>query len=252
MSEDIGNVEADLEALMAALELAGVMADQARRRAVSLAQRMRKDAPRSRAEWNQRAQLVDGQGPDLGWMDTKDTRRIDLNDQTGAKDRNVSTKASPAGQGVEEDSALMEADGQFFAVQHGQRPGDPERVRPIRLEGAQARLEERRPDLEARRVSDADPRLEVTRPASAGTITPAATSSAERERPGAQDLWDAPGPEGTAEQGRPGRSAAEAFGASDARSSRPVGPEDGKSAGPSTAELTAVGATKSAGASMNR
>lgn len=248
MSEDIGNVEADLEALMAALELAGVMADQARRRAVSLAQRMRKDAPRSRTEWDQRAQLVDGQGRDLGWMDTKDTRRIDLNDQTGAKDRNVSTKArEPA-----RDSALMEADGQFFAVQPGQRPGDPERVRPISLEDAQARLEERRPDLEASRVEGADPRLEVTRPTSPAATTPGETSSAERERAGTPDLWDAPRSDGGAEQGRPERSAAEAFGASEARSSRPVGPEDGKSAGPSTAELTAVGATKPAGASMNR
>lgn len=55
MSEDIGNFEAELEALIATLELAGVVADETGRRAVVLAQRMRQDAPRSRAEWDQRA-----------------------------------------------------------------------------------------------------------------------------------------------------------------------------------------------------
>lgn len=248
MSEDIGNVEADLEALMAALELAGVMADQARRQAVALAQRMRKDAPRSRAEWDQRAQLVDGQGHDLGGMDTKDTRRIDLNDQTGSKDRNVSTKTSPA----EGDTALMEAEGQFFAIQPGQRPEDPERVRPISLEGAQARLAEHRPDLEVRHVDDGEPRLEVTRPTSTATTTAGEASGAGRERPGSGSQWEMPETERSAEGDRPERSAAEAFGAASSRSSRRTAPDEDQGAGPSTAELTAVGATKTAGAGMNR
>lgn len=252
MSEDIGNVEAELEALMAALEMAGVMADQARRRAVSLAKRMRKDAPRSRAEWDQRAQLVDGQGRDLGWMDTKDTRRIDLNDQTGAKDRGVGATWS-ARHRAGGDSALMEADGQFFAVQPGQRPGDPERVRPISLDEAERELEGRRPDLDVRRIEEGDPHLEVTR-ATSSTSKGGELADLMGERAGANPsaVWDAPGQEQAAEGGRPGRSAAEALGALTSRPGRTARSEGEEVAAPSTAELTAVGATKLAESTMKR
>ena len=249
MSEDIGNFEAELEALIATLELAGVVADETGRRAVVLAQRMRQDAPRSRAEWDQRAQLVDAQGRELGWMDTKDTRRIDLSDQTGDKDRGVGAMSS-ARHRAGGDSALMEADGQFFAVQPGQRPGDPERVRPISLDEAERELEGRRPDLEGRRIEEGDRHLEVTR-ATSSTSKGGELADPMGERAGADPsaVWDAPGQE---QAERPGKSAAEAFGALTSRAGRTARSEGDEVAGPSTAELTAVGATKPAESTMKR
>lgn len=264
MSEDIGNVEADLEVLMAALELAGILADRARRDALRLARHVRQDPPRSREEWANRAQLTDRDGRDLGWLDTSKARRIDLVDATGAGDRNVA-KHQPAAAVREQQGPrqLVEVEGQFFEVSPGAGKGAPEQVRPISLEDAQARLSEHRPDLSTRMVGTSDPRLEVTRG------TDAAAVSAERARALIDDAGQAA--KTTAETtGRlpatspaaaatssgvagPARSAAEVFGAIAEPAARGRGAESqAAAAAPSTAELTAVGATKPAGAGVSR
>lgn len=165
MSEDIANVEADIEALFAALELAGVVADRARRDAMRLALNVKKAPPRSRQEWEQRAQLRDAHGKDLGWLDTSQARRIDLDDPSGAGDRHVpAAKAAPAKTVQQEapGSELVEVGGQYFDVTAGKTAGAPEQVSPISVEEAQARIQQRRPDLSTRLIGEQDPRLEVS------------------------------------------------------------------------------------------
>ncbi|ROZ61636.1 hypothetical protein EDL96_12835 [Kocuria soli] len=259
MSEDIGNVEADLEALMAALELAGTVADRARRDALRLAQHLRKDPPRSRKEWADRAQLKDAEGRDLGWLDTSMARRVDLGEASGAKDRNIPQQSTSTGHEGPGPGELVELEGQFFKVQAGAGKATPEQVQPISVEDAQARLAEHRPDLQTRLVGEADPRLEISRrtPAGPERVGTSAESEPGPELPTAASVRSAqqdPGAETTQEQ-RPdapagGRSAAEAFGAVDQPGprARPQGTE----AAPSTAELTAIGATKPAETTLRR
>lgn len=174
MSEDFGNIEAELEALIAALELAGTVADRARRDALRLVQHVRKDPPRSRKEWANRARLTDADGRDLGWLDTTKARRVDLGDATGANDRNVpEQRAEETGRERQGPGELVEVEGQFFEVHGGAGKGKPEQVRPITVEEAQARIAEHRPDLSTRMIGEGDPRLEVSQ----------ATQAAQLERP---------------------------------------------------------------------
>lgn len=194
MSEDIQGIEADLEALMAALELAGVMADRARREALRLAERFSTDAPQSRRQWEDRAQLRDGQGEPVGWLDTKDARRIDLTDPSGAGDRGIAAEPQRTGVAGER---LLEIEGQFFEVTAGKGRGALEQVRAITGEQAQEAIESRRPDLSTRFVGEQDPRLEIRRlgqgptaetgaPAALGEVKrPERDRSGEVETPGA-------------------------------------------------------------------
>lgn len=243
MSEDIQNVEADLEALMAALEMIGAVAGRARRDALRLAQHLRADPPRSRQEWADRAQLVDGNGRDLGWLDTSQARRIELSDATGANDRNVPTRQQEADRGQEGPGELVELEGQFFEVQAGARRGAPEQVRPISLDDAQARLAEHRPDLQTRMVGDEDPRLEIAGRAA----EPGRAGHDRRGLSTAAEQFTAPPAAAGASRGR---SAAEAFGAVDEPT--PRGRAEESEAAPSSAELTAVGATKPAETTLHR
>lgn len=261
MSEDIGNLEADLEALMAALELAGTLAERSRHDALRLMRHLHKDPPRSREEWANRAQLLDANGQDLGWLDTSQARRVDLADTTGARDRGVDQKPASAGE-RRGPGELVELEGQFFEVHTAAGKGVPEHVRPISQEEAQARIKEHRPDLRMRVLDAADGRVEITRADSNGWTR--GTSSAHgdaAQRAGVPTPVAAAGPSDRvgwddSAQASPGasaagrRSAAEAFGAVDQprqreRAETPAG-------APSEAELSAVGATKSAETSLSR
>lgn len=263
MSEDIANIEADIEALFAALELAGVAADRARRDAVRLARWVSQNPPRTRAEWEQRAQLRDGQGKELGFLDTSKARRIDLGDASGAGDRDVPAQkpATPAPTSAEQGPRpLVEIEGQFFEITGTKGPGAPEQVRPISTQEAQARIQEHRPDLSTRMVGETDARLEVTRGQRLSTAstqgvapapaagTPAASPARDPEaavRPGVVTT-----PEAVSDA--QGQSAAEAFGASDTgkpgRNRREDMPNSGA---PNTAELVATG-TRPATAAAHR
>lgn len=259
MSEDIGNVEAELEALMAALALAGTVAERVRRDALRLARHLRQDPPRSRQEWADRAQLQDRDGRDLGWLDTSQARRVDLADPTGANDRNVPEKQPTTAREQQGPGELVELEGQFFEVHAAARQGAPEQVRPISLEDAQARLAEHRPDLNARMVGDTDPRLEISRMQTYRASGPASVEDGLRRHPSTQPVaegHEAPGDASAgagprADEAAGGRrSAAEAFGAASEPAGRGRDPESG--AAPSAAELTAVGATKPAETSVHR
>lgn len=196
MSEDIANIEADIEALFAALELAGVAADRARRDALRLARWVSQDPPRTRAEWEQRAELRDGQGKELGYLDTSKARRIDLSDTSGAGDRDVPAQKPPAPASTNAEQGprpLVEIEGQFFEVTGSKGPGVPEQVRPISAQEAQARIQEHRPDLSTRMVGETDARLEVTRAQRASAATTqgvaAAASPSESQDPVAGRPW---------------------------------------------------------------
>lgn len=149
MSEDLAALESDLEALMAALELAGVMAEQARTQARRLAKLVSREVPKSRAEWSHRAQL-NSDGENLGWLDTKDARRVNLADATGAKDRlegkSRGAKQEEGTQG-QQVSEIVEVEGQFFAVTHAAGIGQPEQVEAISAERARTLLERHRPEI---------------------------------------------------------------------------------------------------------
>lgn len=263
MSEDIANIEADIETLFAALELAGVAADRARRDAVRLARWVSQNPPRTRAEWEQRAQLRDGQGKELGYLDTSKARRIDLGDTSGAGDRDVPAQkpADPAPTSAEQGPRpLVEIEGQFFEVTGSKGPGAPEQVRPISSQEAQARIQEHRPDLSTRMVGETDARLEVTRgqrPSTASTqgVAPApAAGSPAASRAQDPEAAVRPGVMATPEtvSDAQGQSAAEAFGASDmAKPGRGRAKEAPNGDAPSTAELVATGA-RSAGAAAHR
>ncbi|KAA9394171.1 hypothetical protein FCK90_08630 [Kocuria coralli] len=170
MSEDIANIDADIEALFAALELAGVVADRARRDAARLAKYVSNHAPRTRQEWEKRAQLRDADGNELGWLDTSQAKRISLEDASGGSDRGLNPTPAPAQEAAPAPDAqrekpageLVEIQGQFFEVTQGKEQGTPEQVRPISVEEAQARIQAHRPDLNARLVGEQDPRLEIT------------------------------------------------------------------------------------------
>lgn len=149
MSDDLAVVEAELEALMAALELAGVLAGQARQQAVRVARRLTREAPTSRAEWDHRAQL-NSDGKNLGWLDTKDARRVNLTDASGAKDQlhaPAHTQEQEQTQQAPEVSEIVEVEGQFFAVTHAAGTGRPEQVEAISAERARALLEQHRPEI---------------------------------------------------------------------------------------------------------
>lgn len=259
MSEDFGNIEADLEALIAALELAGTVADRARRDALRLAKHVRKDPPRSRKEWANRARLTDADGRDLGWLDMAKARRVDLGDATEANDRNVpEQRADDTGRDRQGPGELVEVAGQFFEVHAEAGKGAPEQVRPITVEQAQARIAEHRPDLSTRMSGEHDPRLEITRTRHAQASNeaarsgPAGTGAEARQHSGASwasVAWDEPAPTGGGAVGAR-RSAAEAFGAVPDSRDRPRGLE--AESAPSSAELTAVGATRPAEANWSR
>lgn len=255
MSEDFGNIEAELEALIAALELAGTVAERARRDALRLAQHVRKDPPRSRAEWADRAQLTDAQGRDLGWLDTSKARRVDLGDATGAGDRHITEPRAeePVREGPGE---LVEVDGQYFEVHSEAGRGVPEQVRPITVEEAQERITQHRPDLGTRMVGEQDPRLEITRTTPATQqerAQPVASRSPEPAGEVSQEataFWSQTPAEPSTPPTGGGRSAAEAFGAAPEPRSRPSGAES--EAAPSAAELSAVGATRPTETSLSR
>lgn len=206
MSDDLAVVEAELEALMAALELAGVLAGQARDQAVRVAKRLTREAPTSRADWDHRAQL-NSDGKNLGWLDTKDARRVNLTDASGAKDQlhapAHTQEQIQQTQQAPEVSEIVEVEGQFFAVTHAAGTGRPEQVEAISAERARALLEQHRPEIgvdageqgmsfvESRKTSA--PQEAATRPAS---------SRSPEETP-------------TAAPGGARRSAAAAFGAAE-------------------------------------
>lgn len=149
MSDDLAVVEAELETLMAALELAGVLAGQARHQAVRVAKRLTREAPTSRAQWDHRAQL-NSDGKNLGWLDTKDARRVNLTDASGAKDQlhaPAHTQQQEQTQQAPEVSEIVEVEGQFFAVTHAAGTGRPEQVEAISAERARALLEQHRPEI---------------------------------------------------------------------------------------------------------
>ncbi|WP_270242091.1 hypothetical protein [Kocuria marina] len=150
MSDDLAVVEAELEALMAALELAGVLAGQARDQAVRVAKRLTREAPTSRADWDHRAQL-NSDGKNLGWLDTKDARRVNLTDASGAKDQlhapAHTQEQIQQTQQAPEVSEIVEVEGQFFAVTHAAGTGRPEQVEAISAERARALLEQHRPEI---------------------------------------------------------------------------------------------------------
>lgn len=149
MSEEAINVEADMEAITSALELAGVLGDQAIRNARRLARVVSKHPPRSRKEWEHRAQLTDAAGKDLGWLDTNKARRVDLKDRSGRSDQLLDNltrrRQEPAGR--EDPGAVMEVEGQFFLVTQRAGKGAPETVEPISIDRAQELLAEHRPDI---------------------------------------------------------------------------------------------------------
>lgn len=245
MSEDIGNVEADLEALMAALELAGVLAEQSRRQAMRLAQHVRKAPPRSREDWADRARLMDVNGQRLGWLDTSKAQRINLDDPSGAGDRNLTEARRQTAESPRAGSVL-ELEGQHFEVQAGARKGDPERVRPISVQEAQARIAEHRPDMmeHGAEAAAAGAKGRENETESAGEAMQRLRTVAD-ERP----AWTA-APEAREAGAGGGQSAAEAFGASRVR--RGPGPAAEPAAAPSDAELTAVGATRTASPRVER
>lgn len=149
MSDDLAVVEAELETLMAALELAGVLAGQARHQAMRVAKRLTREAPTSRAAWDHRAQL-NSDGKNLGWLDTKDARRVNLTDASGAKDQlhaTAHTQEQEQTQQAPEVSEIVEVEGQFFAVTHAAGTGRPEQVEAISAERARALLEQHRPEI---------------------------------------------------------------------------------------------------------
>lgn len=155
MSEEAVNIEADMEAITSALELAGVLGDQAVRNARRLARVVSKHPPRSRKEWEHRAQLTDAAGKDLGWLDTNKARRVDLKDRSGRSDQlldNLTRRQEPAGR--EDPGAVMEVEGQFFLVTQRAGKGAPETVEPISTERAQELLAEHRPDIGVDATSD--------------------------------------------------------------------------------------------------
>ncbi|WP_270263012.1 hypothetical protein [Kocuria marina] len=190
MSDDLAVVEAELEALMAALELAGVLAGQARDQAVRVAKRLTREAPTSRADWDHRAQL-NSDGKNLGWLDTKDARRVNLTDASGAKDQlhapAHTQEQIQQTQQAPEVSEIVEVEGQFFAVTHAAGTGRPEQVEAISAERARALLEQHRPEIgvdageegmslvESRQTSA--PQEAATRPASSRSPEEAPTAA---------------------------------------------------------------------------
>lgn len=228
MSDDLAVVEAELEALMAALELAGVLAGQARQQAVRVAKRLTREAPTSRAQWDHRAQL-NSDGKNLGWLDTKDARRVNLTDASGAKDQlhaPAHTHEQEQTQQAPEVSEIVEVEGQFFAVTHAAGTGRPEQVEAISAERARALLEQHRPEIgvnageqgmsfvDSRQTSA--PQEAATQPgASRGNPRPEGTVP-EPDR-GAQQPSASRAPEQapTAAPGGARRSAAAAFGAAE-------------------------------------
>lgn len=224
MSDDLAVVEAELEALMAALELAGVLAGQARDQAVRVARRLTREAPTSRADWDHRAQL-NSDGKNLGWLDTKDARRVNLTDASGAKDQlhapahtQEQIQQTQQTQQAPEVSEIVEVEGQFFAVTHAAGTGRPEQVEAISAERARALLEQHRPEIG---VNAGEQGMSFVEPRQTSAPQEAATqpaSSRGNPRPeGAQQPSASRAPEEapTAAPGGARRSAAVAFGAAE-------------------------------------